>query len=151
MGGKYSTRQTVDFLMAFFCMSFFSPLNQPLPLVAPPPGTSVSAIHHASTFCRTPLVRWAVVLPSASTPLLLQLCLVPRPLLLCSLARDSVWRCLQFTSVLHCAPLICLCVAYPSASASCVAPLLFGWLLHITVLQPLPLITHHHFCCRSEA
>ena len=49
-----------------------------LPLVAPPPGASASTIHYASTFCRAPLVRLVIALPSASTPISSQLRLVPR-------------------------------------------------------------------------
>jgi hypothetical protein len=55
------------------------PAPQPLPLVAPPPGALASAIHYASTFCCAPLVWLVVVLPGTSTPILLQLCLMPRP------------------------------------------------------------------------
>ena len=55
------------------------PAPQPLPLVAPLPGPSASAIHYASTFHHAPLVQLVVALPSASTPILLQLHLVPRP------------------------------------------------------------------------
>ena len=57
-----------------------SPEPQPLPLVAPPPGALASAIHQASTFRRAPLVRLVVALPSASSPISLQLHLVPWPL-----------------------------------------------------------------------
>ena len=55
------------------------PAPQPLLLVVPPPGASASAIHYASTFRCAPLIRLVVTLPSASTPILSQLCLVPRP------------------------------------------------------------------------
>ena len=69
----------------------------------------------------------------------------------CSLARYSIQRCLQFTSALRCTPLIWLVVTHPSASASRVVSLLFGWLLHIPAPQPLPLIAHHHFHCHCGA
>ena len=49
------------------------PAHQPLPLVVPPPGTSASGIHHASTFCSTPLAWLVVALPGASPPLSLLL------------------------------------------------------------------------------
>ena len=55
------------------------PVPQPLPLVASPLGASASAIHYASTFPCAPLVWLVVALPSASTPILSQLRLVPRP------------------------------------------------------------------------
>ena len=64
--------------LSFGWLSHF-PAPQPLPLVAPPPGASAFAIHYASTFCRAPLVWLVVALPSASTPILLQLRLVPWP------------------------------------------------------------------------
>ncbi len=147
-----SCEETIDFLMAVFCKSkksFFSPLNQPLPLFMAPPSALASAIHHALTFCCVPLIWLVVALPSASTPIQLQLCLVPWSPPLCSLARDSVRRCLQFTSASHRAPLVRLVVAYPSALASRVATLSFDWLSHIPVPQPLPLVAHHRFrCCR---
>ncbi len=77
-------------------MSHF-PVPQPLPLVAPPPRALASAIHYASTFRRAPLVRLVFALPSASTPISLQLCLVPWPPPLVDLllvtAFGSVCRC----------------------------------------------------------
>jgi hypothetical protein len=102
--------------------SFFSPqLNQNLPLAAPPPGASASAIHHASTFRRAPFVWLVVALPSPSTPILLQLRLVlwPPPLVVPSLVRAFGVVC--------------------NSPLPRVAPLLFSWLSHIPAHQPLAL------------
>ena len=111
--------------MVFFCKSkksFFSPpLNQPLPLVEPPPGALASAIHHTSTFRCTPLVRLLVALPSASTPILSQLPLVPRP------------PPLDVPLLVTAIGVVC------NSPLPCITPLLFGWLSHIPTHQPLVL------------
>ena len=62
-----------------FCWLSHFPAPQPLSLAAPPPGALASAICYASTFCHAPLVWLVAALPSASTPISLQLRLVPRP------------------------------------------------------------------------
>ena len=128
--------------MAVFCKSkksLFSPLlNQPLPLVARLPGALASAIHYTSTFCRAPLVRLVVMLPSAPTLISLQRRLVAlastsccSPCSLQRLALSAIHLCFalrpshlfvccisQRLSLLCCAPLVWLVVAYHSASAS---------------------------------
>ena len=123
--------------MVFFCTSkknFFSPpLNQPLPLVAPLPGASASAIHHAFTFCCTPLVRLVVALPSTSTPISSQLRLVPWP------------PPLVVPSLVTAFSVVC------NSPLPCVAPLSFGWLSHIPAHQPLALCPSCLVgCCISQ-
>ena len=93
--------------------SFFSPL---------PPGASASAIHHASTFCHTPLVWLVVALPSASAPISSQLRLVPLPPPLVVPLLVTVFD------------VVC---NSPNSPLPRVMPLSFGWLLHIPAHQPL--------------
>ena len=101
------------------------PAHQPLPLVAPPPGTSASGIHHASTFCSTPLAWLVVALPGASPPPLVATLpgTASRRTPLVRLVCRIVWRLgLSYGWLLCClSSRRCLLCVYASRSRQCSA------------------------------
>ncbi len=122
--------------MTVFCKSkksFFSPLlNQHLlklhlrPAPRPPPFITLPL------FC-APLIWLVVALPSASTPISSQLCLVPLP------------PPLVVPLLVTAFGIVC---NSPNSPLPCVAPLSFGWLSHIPAHQPLASCSSHLVGCR---